>query len=128
MARLPDQKLASGVPAKPPALTKKESAEWDRIVRELLDSNIKLSTAHRSLIENAACIAVEIADAKEVIELEGRYLVNPKTGVAAAHPAAKRMDNLRRDYVRIMSLLGMRSAPTVPGGDKKKSMSDLLNG
>ncbi len=93
---------------------------------ELTASNIQVSRAHRGLISNAATISADIADAWETVETEGAYTVNEKTGAAQMHPAARRLDNLRRDYVKVLSLLGLRAA--VSGESGEKSLDDVLNG
>jgi P27 family predicted phage terminase small subunit len=125
MARLPNQNLTPGRPAKPPGLSKKASVEWDRIVEELTNANVQLSVVHSRLIEQAATIAVDLQDAAEVVEHEGAYVTNEKTGVVQLHPAARRVDSLRLSLVKVLSLLGMRSAS--PGGEKPQSLSALLD-
>lgn len=126
MARLPNQKMTPGVPPRPSTLSKEAAAAWDEIVAELVESGIRLSKAHRTLLETAATLMADIADARETVDTEGAYLENPKTGVMQMHPAARRLDSLRRDFIKTMSALGMRSA--APGGDSKKvSMSELLD-
>jgi P27 family predicted phage terminase small subunit len=126
MARLPNQKMKSGKPDKPAYLSDKAAAEWDRIMDELIDSGIQVSRAHRSLVEVAATTAVDMADARETIELEGAYIENEKTGASQSHPAARRLDTLRRDYIKVLSLLGLRSA--VGGADNGKTEPASLKG
>jgi P27 family predicted phage terminase small subunit len=130
MARLPNQKMKSGKPDKPAYLSVKAAAEWDRIMDELIDSGIQISRAHRSLVEVAATTAVDMADARETIEVEGAYIENEKTGAAQSHPAARRLDTLRRDYIKVLSLLGLRSATAGDGGNavKPDSLKGILGG
>jgi phage terminase small subunit len=97
MARLPNQQLKAGIPAKSNGLSPRASAEWDRLVAELGSSGIQISKAHRTLITLAATIAADIADAWQSVKRDGAYIPNEKTGVMQAHPAAKRLDALRRD-------------------------------
>jgi len=52
-----------------------------------------------------------------VIERDGAYEVNKKTGTTQLHPASKRLDALRRDYVKVLSLLGLRAAVAVKGDE-----------
>lgn len=127
MARLPNQNMRAGTPDKPSNLSPRAAREWDRIIKELQESSIQVAKAHRALIAQAATIAADIADAWETIETEGAYIVNEKTGQSQSHPAAKRLDALRRDYVRVMSLIGLRT-PTVGGGNEGRSLEDVLNG
>ncbi len=127
MARLPNQHLAPGTPDKPSNLSARASAQWDRLVRELQSSGICISKAHRTLISLASTIAADIADAWEAVKAEGAYITNQKTGALQAHPAAKRLDALRRDYIKVMSLLGMRSA-TAGDAAAGPTLEDILNG
>jgi hypothetical protein len=100
--------------------------EWDRLVKELTDSNIRIAKAHGRLIEQAALIAVDIAEAAKVVKEKGPYYLNRNTGAWLLHPATRRMDSLRRDYVKVLSLLGLRSAVAV-AGDAGKSLDEMLD-
>jgi phage terminase small subunit len=124
MARLPNQNMTPGTPVKPSGLSKAAAAEWDRLVRELLDSGIRIAKAHGRLIEQAATIVADMTDARETVEIEGAYVSNEKTGVMQLHPAARRLDALRRDYVKVLSLLGLRSAVGEQAG---KTLEDILD-
>jgi len=124
MARLHNQNMKPGAPVKPKNLSARAAQEWDRISAELRESNIQVAQAHRGLITQAATISADIADAWETVQTEGAYLENPKTGVMQMHPAARRLDGLRRDYIKVMSLLGLRSA--VSGEDASSSLEDAL--
>ena len=126
MARLPNQNMTPGLPTKAPGLSKAAAREWDHLVQELIESGIKISKAHGRLIETAANILVDLSDAIETVNTEGAYFENPKTGAMQLHPAARRVDSLRRDYVKVLSLLGLRSA--VAGHtDAGKSLEDILD-
>lgn len=120
-----DKHLEPGVPAKPVHLSERASAEWDRILSELDAAHIKVSAAHRTPLSLAATIAADIADAWEVVKKEGAYIMG-KSGIVA-HPASKRLDALRRDYIKVLSMLGIRSAVGSPGPDKEPSLEDFLN-
>ena len=125
---MPKQNMTPGRPAKPPGLPKPVTAEWDRLVSELADSNITIAKAHGRLIEQAARIAVDITEAGEVIrENKSPYYLNRNTGAWMLHPATRRLDSLRRDYVKVLSLLGLRSAVSDGLPDKVKSMEDILD-
>jgi P27 family predicted phage terminase small subunit len=117
--------MTPGTPDKPTNLSKRAAQEWDRIVAELAASNIQVAKAHRSLISHAATISADIADAWETIESEGAYFENAKTGALQSHPAARRLDNLRRDYIKVMSLLGLRTA--TQGGGGSKTLEETLD-
>ena len=128
MARLPNQRMMPGKPVKPKTLSKEAAAEWDRLVEDINESGIQLAKAHGELLAMAATIAADIADASETVKIEGAYVTNEKTGAMQSHPAARRLDNLRRDYIKVLSLLGLRSAVGGESSDSPKSLADLLNG
>lgn len=126
MARLPNQHMTAGEPDKPRNLSTRAASEWDRLVSELQNSGIQVSKAHRTLISLAATIGADIAEAWETVKTQGAYITNAKTGALQAHPAAKRLDALRRDYIKVMSLIGLRAA--VAGDGPGDSLEDILNG
>jgi phage terminase small subunit len=127
MARLPNQHMTPGKPVKPKTLSEEAAVEWDRLVADIGESGIQLAKAHGELLAMAATIAADIADATETVTIEGAYVTNAKTGALQSHPAARRLDNLRRDYIKVLSLLGLRSAVQGDSG-KGSSLSDLLAG
>jgi phage terminase small subunit len=120
--------LHAGVPIKSPGLSPRASAEWDRLLKELEDAGLEITVAHRAPLTLAATIAADIASDWAVIQEEGAYLTSQKTGAVQAHPAVKRMDALRRDYMRALSLLGLRAAVSgeKPGDDD--DLDAVLNG
>ena len=75
----------------------------------------------------AATIAADIAKAWDTVKREGEYVTNPKTGVLQAHPASKRLDALRRDYVKVLVMVGLRALPAVEPDDGP-SLEDVLCG
>lgn len=126
MARLPNQNMTPGRPAKPPGLSKAAGLEWDRLIVDLTASNIGVAKAHGRLIEQAALIAVDLAKAQAASEKDGPYYLNRNTGAVMLHPATRRLDSLRRDYVRVLSLLGLRSA--VAGAEKTgQSLEEMMD-
>lgn len=127
MARLPNQHLKAGTPKRPANLSEAAAKVWDRLIQELQDSGVQFSTAHGNLIAQAATIAADIAEAWETVQEEGAYIVNSKSGATCLHPAAKRLDGLRRDLLKVLSLIGLRSA-TAGEGASKESLDDILNG
>lgn len=126
MARHNNQKMTPGTPERPTNLSERAGQEWDKIVAELEASGIQISKAHRSLLSNAATIAADIAEAWAEIEEDGAYELNAKTGTHQLHPAAKRLDALRRDHVKVMSLIGLRSA--VQEKPTEETLDDALKG
>ena len=121
-----DKDLVPGQPLKPLNLSKRAAAEWDRLVGELAASHIRLTPAHRSALSMAATISADIKDAWAAIEKDGAYITG-KAGLVA-HPATKRLDALRRDLTKALSMLGLRTAVAAPEPDKTKSLADELEG
>jgi hypothetical protein len=78
------------------------------LYEELTESGIIISVAHRAPLALAAITAADMAHAWAAIEKDGAYVMG-KTGLQA-HPAVKRMDALRRDYIKVLGLLGLRAA------------------
>jgi phage terminase small subunit len=122
-----DKNLKPGQPLKSANLSDRAAREWDRLVGELAASQIQLSEANRPMLSLAATIAADIAAAWEVVKEEGQYLRNPKTGVTQLHPAAKMLNELRRDYIKVLAQLGAR-AVAAPPPDNGPSLEDILNG
>jgi phage terminase small subunit len=120
-----DANLQPGKPAKPTNLSERAAIEWDRLTGELETANIHVSTAHRALLSLAATIAADIAQAWEVVKTEGRYITNKKTGAVQLHPASKALNELRRDYIKVLTTLGTRATPAPPP-DNGPSLEDLL--
>ena len=121
-----DKHLQPGKPEKPANLSERASIEWDRIVGELETAHIQVTAAHRTPLSLAATIAADVADAWEVVKKDGAYVMG-KSGLVA-HPASKRLDALRRDYIKVLSMLGIRSAVATPEEETGDSLEDLLNG
>lgn len=121
-----DPNLQPGKPLKPKGLSARASAEWDRITAELDSSGIRVSAAHRTPLTLAATIAADIAEAWAAVEADGAY-IETKGGLAA-HPASKRLDALRRDYIKVLVMLGLRAAVASPEEKKEETLEHLLNG
>jgi phage terminase small subunit len=122
-----DSNLQPGKPTKPENLSARAAIEWDRLVSELGTAHIQVSTAHRALLSLAATIAADIAQAWDVVKAEGAYITNPKTGAVQVHPASKTLNELRRDYIKVLTTLGTRALPAPPP-DNGPSLEDVLNG
>jgi len=124
-----DPNLQAGKPLKPQGLSARAAREWDRLTGELSASGIQVTAAHRAPLTLAATIAADIADAWETITTEGRYSTNVKTGAISEHPAGKKLDALRRDLIKVLAMLGLRTA--VAGEDPDKApptLEDILQG
>jgi hypothetical protein len=76
----------------------------------------------------ASTIATDIAASWKVLEAEGLYWTNEKIGEPKEHPAAKRMDALRRDYLKALTMLGLRASVAGPEEVQHETLEDILNG
>lgn len=123
-----DPNLKAGKPLKPANLSPRASVQWDRIIGELERSQIQVSEAHRSVLAMAATIAADIAETWAVLQEDGMYSVNAKTGQPQEHPAAKRLDALRRDNIKVLAMLGLRAAVGQPDETEKQSLEGFLSG
>lgn len=123
-----DHNLKPGTPTKPANLSPRASVEWDRLTGELERARIQLSAAHRAVLSLAATIAADIASSWATIEEDGMYLTNAKTGERKEHPAAKRLDALRRDYIKALVMLGLRASIAQAEEQKAETLDDILNG
>jgi len=45
-----------------------------------------------------------------------------------AHPASKRLDALRRDYIKVLAMLGLRAAVAAPDEEHEQTLEEFLNG
>jgi phage terminase small subunit len=122
-----DPTLQPGKPTKPTNLSDRASREWDRLVTELDASHIQISASHRTLLQLASTVAADIAKAYAVVQEKGEYIENRKTGAVQLHPACKMLNELRRDYIKIMVTLGTRAQAAPPPPDEGPSLEDVLN-
>jgi phage terminase small subunit len=122
----PKPELRPGTPAKPIELSPRAALEWDRLSRELADAGLQITVAHRAPLTLAATIAADLFTDWEVIKKDGAY-IQGRTGLAA-HPAVKRMDALRRDYIKVLGLLGLRAAVSGEKPGEEDDLDAVLNG
>lgn len=116
--------VTPGLPTKPSGLSESASLEWDRLVQELQAAGIKITPAHRAAITLAATTAADIKSDWLAIQQAGPYSFSPSRGIVA-HPAVKRMDALRRDYLKALSVIGLR--PGEPSGETgERTLADAL--
>lgn len=123
-----DKNMQASKPVKPTNLSDRASREWDRLMTELEQAGIQVSSAHRTVISEAAKIKADMVEAWEAIEEDGPYSVNAKTGAVQVHPASKRLDALRRDLQKWLVMLGLRAAVASEPEDKGKTLEDVLEG
>jgi phage terminase small subunit len=124
----PGLDLTAGTPTKPSGLSAGASQEWDRLITELAAAGLQITAAHRAPLTLAATIAADIKADWAVIQAEGAYQTNRKTGAVQAHPAVKRMDALRRDYIKVLALLGLRAAVSGEKAGEPDELDAILNG
>lgn len=121
-----DAHLKPGKPTKPDNLSERAAHEWDRLTGELEAAQIQVTTAHRTLLVLAATLAADIANAWDTVKREGEYITNTKTRLVQAHPASKRLDALRRDYIKVLVILGIRALPA-ENPQEGPTLDELLN-
>lgn len=102
------------------------SAEWDRLLTELEASGITLTPAHRCTLVVCATLRADIRDCWEQIRENGSAYTKAGTGAVKLHPAAARLDVLRRDLTKALALLGIHK-PVAELQDKTPSLEDILN-
>lgn len=119
----PSPEMTASLPTKPSGLSELASSEWDRLTGELADAGILLTVAHRATLTLASTIAADIKDAWKRVKEDGAY-IHTKTGLVA-HPASKRIDALRRDYIKVLSMLGLRAAVSA-GAPAAETLEDIL--
>jgi len=107
MKQVPKATLKPGTPEKSAGLSKLAAREWDRLVGEMQRSGIVLSPAYRSLIEQAATLAADIKAAWGVIQRDGEYIVNAKSGAVKLHPAVSHLSACRARLIFALIALGL---------------------
>jgi P27 family predicted phage terminase small subunit len=122
-----DANLKPGKPPKPENLSPAASEKWDKLIGQLERSQILVSEAHAPLLSLAATLAADISDMWEVVRKEGCMYTNAKTGAIMQHPASKRLDALRRDYLKAIITLGLR-AQAAPPPKEGPTLMEILNG
>jgi hypothetical protein len=63
----------------------------------------------------------------QTVQADGQYQVNAKTGAITEHPAGKKLDALRRDYIKVLLMLGLRTAVATPDTKNESALEDFLN-
>jgi P27 family predicted phage terminase small subunit len=99
-------KLKPGPVEKPAGLSPLAAREWDRLVGEMKRSGITLSPAFRGLIQQAACLSADIANAWAVIQRDGEY-VTSKSGAVKLHPAVAHLSACRARLIFALIALGL---------------------
>ena len=117
--------LSPGQPSKPAGLSIVAAKEWDRITAELGKTGITLSPARRITLTVCATLAADIKDCWAVLQANGGSYTKAGTGAVKLHPAAARLDVLRRDLTKALALLGL-TKPTAELPDEPDEISEIL--
>ena len=121
-------KLTPGELEKSPHLSAWASEEWDKLLAELEKSGIVLAPAHRCTLVVCATLRADIRDCWTVLQANGGNYTTAGTGAVKLHPAAARLDVLRRDLTKALALLGLQKpTPEDPKNDEP-SLEDVLEG
>jgi phage terminase small subunit len=120
-------KLTTGEPVKSVNLSPWASEEWDRLLADLEASGITLSPAHRCTLVVCATLRADIRDCWAAISANGGAYTKAGTGAVKLHPAAARLDVLRRDLTKALATLGLQK-PIPEDPQDGQSLNDILNG
>lgn len=119
-------KLTPGEPVKSPNLSPWASQEWDKLLSQLEASGIALSPAHSATLIICATLRADIRDCWAVISANGGAYTKAGTGAVKLHPAATRLDVLRRDLTKALALLGLQK-PIPENREDGETLEDVLN-
>jgi phage terminase small subunit len=123
----PASKLVAGEPVKSANLSPWASQEWDKLLADLEASGITLSPAHRCTLVVCATLRADIRDCWAAISENGGAYTKAGTGAVKLHPAAARLDILRRDLTKALALLGLQK-PIPEDPEAGPTLEDILNG
>jgi phage terminase small subunit len=125
----PPAKLATGQPDKSTNLSPWASQEWDKLLSQLEASGITLSPAHSCTLVVCATLRADIRDCWQAITENGGAYTKAGTGAVKLHPAAARLDVLRRDLTKALGLLGLQKpTPEDPRPGDGETLEDILRG
>lgn len=120
----PPAKLIAGEPVKSANLSPIASEEWDLLFAQLEASGIALSPAHSCTLAICATLRADIKDCWTVITANGSAYTQAGTGAVKLHPAAARLDILRRDLTKALALLGLQKP--IPEAEHGETLEDFL--
>jgi len=124
----PKATLIAGEPAKPESLSPEASRQWDKLLSELDASGITLSPAHRAMLVICSTLAADIRACWAALQANGGDYCKAGTGAVKLHPAAARLDVLRRDLAKNLSSLGLQRPLPESEDDDEPSLEDVLSG
>jgi phage terminase small subunit len=120
-------KMIPGSPTKPERLSPQAAQAWDRLLGQLQESGIELSPAHSVTLSVCSTLCADIADCWQVIQANGGNYTKAGTGAVKLHPAAARLDVLRRDLTKALALLGLQKPAPEDPEDSGPTLEDILN-
>ena len=112
---------------KSPHLSPWASEEFDKLLGELERSGITLTPAHRCTLVACATLRADIRDCWSVMRENGGAYTRAGTGAVKLHPAAARMDVLRRDLIKALGLLGLQKPKPPEPEDPCATLEELLS-
>jgi phage terminase small subunit len=112
---------------KSPHLSAWASEEWDKLLAELEKSGIVLTPAHRCTLVVCATLRADIRDAWAVIQQNGGNYCKAGTGAVKLHPAAARLDVLRRDLTKALGLLGLQKPEAEDPAERRPTLREILD-
>ena len=105
------------------------SEEWDKMQTKLQESGIELTPAHAYLLTVCSTLRADIRDCWAVISENGSAYTKAGTGAVKLHPAAARLDVLRRDLTKALAALGLQKPEMEePEAKPQRTLADVLNG
>ena len=120
-------RLIPGAIPKSEHLSPWASEEWDKLLSELEASGIELSPAHRCTLVVCATLRADIRDCWAVIRENKSNYTQAGTGAVKLHPAAARLDVLRRDLTKALALLGIHKPTPEEPGSKEPTLEEILD-
>lgn len=102
-----------GTPAKPAHLSEQAGREWDRLIREIQESGLQVTPAHRALIALAATLHADIKSDCQEIPNEAPYYSRRRAELSFIPPSSARWD-LARSAIHQSLCWFTREATLVP--------------
>jgi len=124
-------KMIPGELLKSDRLSPQAAQAWDRILGQLRAGGIHLSPAHSVTLSVCSTLLADISDCWSVLRANGGNYCTAGTGAVKLHPAAARLDVLRRDLTKSLALLGLQKP--IPDDDEtgtstQVTLADVLSG
>lgn len=120
-------KMILGEPVKSDRLSPQAAQAWDRILSELRAGGIELSPAHSVTLSVCSTLLADIGDCWKVLQENGGNYTKAGTGAVKLHPAAARLDVLRRDLTKGLALLGLQKPIPDDPEDNEPTLEEFLN-